>query len=133
MFWDRFVELCTERGKSPTAVVLELGLSRSSVTNWKRGGIPNNVAIKKIADYFCVTINYLIGKDAEVHISGNTLNGKYNVVGNNSHFDINEEGISAQENELLVQFRRLSEVGKAKALIYIAELEEKEKEKIKYC
>lgn len=123
MFWENFVGLCAEKGKTPTAVVLEIGLARSSVTNWKRGGCPNNVAIRKIANYFNVSINYLLGTEGNVTISGNTLKGTYNIVGNQPKLHVSEE-ITAQEKELLSCFRKLSEVEKAKALIYIAELGE---------
>lgn len=61
MFWNTFVNLCMEKEKSPTAVGLELGFSRATVSNWKSGGIPRETAIRKIADYFGVTVDYLLG------------------------------------------------------------------------
>ena len=65
VFWDIFVNLCTNAGKSTTAVILELGLSRSSVTTWKKGTVPNNSSLVKIANYFNVSVNYLLGKEKE--------------------------------------------------------------------
>lgn len=127
MFWENFLGLCADKGKSPTAVVLDLGLSRSSVTNWKRGVIPNNVAAKKIANYFGVTVASLLGNDDKISIHGNTISGTNHVFGNiNTPISGNAEILSAQEKELLNCFRALSEVEKAKALIYISELSEKE-------
>lgn len=128
MFWEKFVGLCAEVGKSPTAVVLELDLSRSSVTNWKKGGTPNNVAIRKIANYFNVSVNYLIGNGEKTIVQDNNISGTYNVIGNsNPQLNINGN-LTSQEQELLSCFRKLSEVGKAKALIYISELGESAKD-----
>lgn len=62
MFWNTFVNLCMEKEKSPTAVGVELGFSRATVSNWKSGGIPRETAIRKIADYFGVTPEYLLGE-----------------------------------------------------------------------
>lgn len=62
MFWDVFVELCMGKEKSPTAVGLELGLTRATVSNWKKGGAPRETALRKIADYFGVSVDYLLGK-----------------------------------------------------------------------
>lgn len=127
MFWEKFVALCAEEGKSPTAVVLEMGMARSSVTNWKKGRTPNNVAIRKIANYFNVSVPYLVGSGEKVNVKDNNIYGTYNVFGNsNSQFNINES-LTSQEQELLSCFRKMREVNKAKALIYISELEESEK------
>lgn len=127
MFWENFLGLCADKGKSPTAVVLDLGLSRSSVTNWKRGVLPNNIALKKMSDYFGVSTNFLMDKDEKISIHGNTISGNHHVFGNIAPETKNNEKLSDQEKELLSFFRQLSEVEKAKALIYISELNEKEK------
>jgi repressor LexA len=63
MFWEIFSKLCLQRGKSPNAVAKELKISSGSVTNWKNGTIPNNSALLKLADYFNVTVDYLLGKE----------------------------------------------------------------------
>ena len=63
MFWNRFIDLCSKKNTSPTAVICELGLSRGSVTNWKNGKMPQDVTLNKIANYFNVTIEYLKGEE----------------------------------------------------------------------
>lgn len=60
MFYDRFVELCRARGKSPAAVTRELGLNNSSPTAWKRGATPKGETLQKLADYFGVSVDYLL-------------------------------------------------------------------------
>jgi repressor LexA len=60
MFFNTFAKLCTEIGKSPTAVGAELGLTSGTVSNWKKGGKPSPSALKKIADYFGVSVDTLL-------------------------------------------------------------------------
>lgn len=62
MFWDRFVSLCAKRSTTPNAVANELGLSSGSVTAWKNGATPRATTIKKIADYFGVSITFFVGE-----------------------------------------------------------------------
>lgn len=60
MFYDRFVVLCKMRGKSPAAVAREIGLSNSSTTSWKHGATPKTETLKKISNYFGVSVGYLL-------------------------------------------------------------------------
>lgn len=64
-FYFIFTELCNSVGKSPCAVIEELGMNKSAVTNWKkRESTPTNANLQKIADYFDVSMEYLIsGRD----------------------------------------------------------------------
>lgn len=58
MFWEKFLLLCKEKGESPTYVCKKLGYSSTMVTNWKRGSVPRDSTLLKIADYFGVTLDY---------------------------------------------------------------------------
>lgn len=60
MFWDNFVTLCAQRGTSPNAVAAELKKSSGSVTAWKNGSVPRETTLKKIADYFEISIDQLL-------------------------------------------------------------------------
>ena len=61
MFWEKFVSLCAEKGISPNGACAELGLSNATATKWKNGSIPRNTTLKKVADYFGVSVSYLLG------------------------------------------------------------------------
>ena len=61
MFWDNFVKLCNQKKQSPNGVCSELNLSNATATKWKSGAIPRDTTLKKIADYFGVTVDYLLG------------------------------------------------------------------------
>lgn len=63
MFWKNFIQLCENNNKKPTAVIVELELSRGSVTHWKNGKIPSSYNLKKIADYFGVSVEYLMREE----------------------------------------------------------------------
>lgn len=60
-FYKNFVDLCKQRGVSPSAVAKEIGLNNSSVTYWKKGSEPKTSTIEKLADYFNVSPTYFLG------------------------------------------------------------------------
>ena len=64
MFYDLFCELCRKKGISPTKATVEIGLSRAIGTKWKTtGATPHGETLSKIADYFGVSVDYLLGND----------------------------------------------------------------------
>lgn len=64
-FYSNFVKLCNETGKKPSAVAVELGLSKSLVTRWKHGGGVSDSTAHLIANYFGCTIEELQGEKKE--------------------------------------------------------------------
>lgn len=64
MFYDKFVQVCKARGISPSRAAVEAGLSKSTVTKWKTtpDAEPTGAAIKKITEYFGITIAELMGE-----------------------------------------------------------------------
>lgn len=66
MFYDVYLALCKKIDKKPSTVAFELGINKSNVSNWKNNGYtPRGEALNKIADYFGVTTDYLLGAEAE--------------------------------------------------------------------
>ena len=63
MFWKRFYILCEKHKTKPLNVVNTLSIGAGSITKWKNGSIPNSETLLKIADYFNVTVDYLLGRD----------------------------------------------------------------------
>ena len=63
MFWDIYSDLCAKRGLSANYVAKELSISSGTITGWKQGRVPQNATLKKIADYFGVTTEYLLEKE----------------------------------------------------------------------
>ena len=66
MFFNRFKALCDEKNISVYRACTDIGLNRSAVAKWKSGGRPNGTTAAKLADYFGVTTDYLLGKSAQL-------------------------------------------------------------------
>ena len=63
MFYDNFVALCASVNKTPAYVGRDLGIDKSTISCWKaRKTKPSDVNAQKIADYFGVTVEELMGK-----------------------------------------------------------------------
>lgn len=62
VFFDRFQALCDEKGVSVYRACTDIGLNRSAVAKWKAGGKPNGTTAGKLADYFGVSTDYLLGQ-----------------------------------------------------------------------
>ncbi len=60
-FFEQYSRLCKERGMSANGAAKEIGLPSSSVTNWKQGRTPRLDKVEKIAEYFGVSADYLLG------------------------------------------------------------------------
>lgn len=58
MFWKNFYELCMVNNLKPLQVVNQLHIAAGSITNWKNGTIPSAKNLKKLADFFKVSVEY---------------------------------------------------------------------------
>jgi transcriptional regulator with XRE-family HTH domain len=66
MFYEIYCELCNKRGLTPSGAAAKIGFNRASVTMWKNTGkAPKQELLVKIADFFDVTTDYLLGKGDE--------------------------------------------------------------------
>ncbi len=93
MFFEQFYILCKSENTTPTEFVKNvLKLSSSKVTAWKNGSIPKYETLKAIAEHFDVTI-------------GTLFDGKPNVADDDCP-------LSEEENELISDFRSLSDQGR---------------------
>lgn len=60
MYYDRFKTLCSETGEKPTTALLKLGLSSGNIHKWLNGSTVNSAILCKVADYFNVSVDYLL-------------------------------------------------------------------------
>lgn len=65
MFIDSYEKICSQRGVSPTRVLSDLKISKSSYSHWKAGGEPLNETKKKLADYLNVSTEELMSGEIE--------------------------------------------------------------------
>ena len=64
MFYDIFAELCEKREIKPSKAAEECGINKSNVSSWKNNGyVPRGDALNKIAAYFGVSTDYLLGNE----------------------------------------------------------------------
>ena len=63
MFYDTLKKLCDDAGTTPHAVCLALGLSQGAAPYWKKsGGTPKREVLEKIAEFFGVSVDYLLDR-----------------------------------------------------------------------
>lgn len=99
MFFDRFKQLCEAKGVSCKKAVMDVGLSNSLATKWKNtGATPSGETLQKLAAYFGVTIDDLLGKEKTA--------------------PLHEEELSAEERSILELFRQAD--GDARRLALLA-------------
>lgn len=66
-FFNNFQALCRSKGIAESTAALACGKSKSSYTNWKNGAIPQNTTLYKVADYFGVTVDWLMSDHSDAH------------------------------------------------------------------
>lgn len=98
MDYDTFNYLCKQKGTTPTALALKLGLSKGNTSSWKKGGNPSAEILIKLSDELNCTVDALLGKQK-----------------------ITTDYLSINERELLVFFNKLPDREQTK-LISRAEL-----------
>lgn len=100
MFWEIFSKLCDDKKIKPNPLGKELGISSGSITNWKNGKLPNGENLLKLANYFNVSVDYLL--------TGNNPNA-------NIFPDTNME-LSYNEKEMLMLFAQISDRDQVKII-----------------
>ena len=64
--YEIFEQLLQKHGVTPYKVSKETGVSQTSLSNWKTGrNRPGIQTLQKIADYFGVSLGYLMGTEGE--------------------------------------------------------------------
>lgn len=72
MFWERFYNLCIQNNSKPNPIGQEIGISSATITKWSKGTLPNSETLMKIADYFNVSTDYLLGR-TEMQLGDDTI------------------------------------------------------------
>lgn len=124
-------ELCKQRKMSVKSVLEDCGLKRVVVDNMKKGSVPSIDKIFTLANYFDVSVDYLLGRTNEPKGINQINTGN---VGDNSSVNINhaeKEKTSSDSDdtvsELVSVFKTLSLGDKAKVMSLIDELNNERK------
>ena len=91
MFYDRFKLLCEQANVSCKKAVIDIGLSNSIATKWKKtGATPNGETLLRIANYFGTTVESLLETENKpVAITGSELDIK-DIINNMSREELVE-------------------------------------------
>lgn len=66
MFIQKLKELIAQKGITKNKLLTDLGLGKNSFINWEtRGTVPSGETLSRIADYFDVSVDYLLGNTDE--------------------------------------------------------------------
>lgn len=63
MFKENFIQLCAQKGESPSSVCKKVGISAAAFSQWNEHTVPRKVTQQRIADYFGVTVSSLLGTE----------------------------------------------------------------------
>ena len=108
MFWKNYITLCNSIGKSPNGVCSELGFSTAVATKWKNGALPRDTTLKKIADYFNVSVDYLLKGENSIE--------KDPPLNSESLKDSPIDEMDEQEKTLLKLFRGTTQEGRMRII-----------------
>lgn len=108
MFWERFYSLCEKANIKPNPLAKQLGISSGVLNKWKNGGIPNSNSLVKIADYFSVSTDYLLGRTENFH---------------NSNKEQSENNLSSGGQKLMDIYNSLSDDDKILLMAYGLQLQ----------
>lgn len=101
MFYERFQVLCHERGLSVSAAMNILGVSSGNMTHWRKGRLPKGDTLRRMAKFFDVPVDTLIGSK--------------------------QESLAVQQEKLLLLFESVPEEKRAQLLQQFAEQVEQAK------
>lgn len=74
--WEIFEDLCRRNAVSVADVARETKIAQSTLSNWKkRRNVLNSKALRKIADYFGVSVQYLMTGEQSVEEIDSVLSG----------------------------------------------------------
>lgn len=137
-FYERFEWLCGKKGVTPTQAARDVGIRQSVVSMWKkRGSTPNGKTLNKLAEYFEVSTDYLLGNV----INGSEYGGAAGIrfvagCSDNSSklsdlisppiLPLTPENLATMQREhsMIIAFRKLNLVGQQEAIKRVEELTE---------
>lgn len=64
--FDRVKDLCTSKSIAISRLEQELGLANGSIRKWGKT-IPSGDRLEKVADYFHVSVDYLLGREEKLN------------------------------------------------------------------
>ena len=101
-FYERYKHLCKEHGESCRSAAIKMNISPASTTKWKNGSAPDTNTLNKLAKFFGITLNELMGYTEEPQ----------------------EIPLTASAKKLVLKYNKLSEQDKQIVDIILAKYED---------
>ncbi len=127
---ERIEMLAKSKNVSVSAMLSELGMNKNALFTMKNSGyLPRIESLCKFANYFGVSVDYLIGRTDNPNITDTYINGDNNGIqavnnGNNSNLTVNGNTRTDTE-ELVEMIQGLPLVQRAKIITQIDEMKNK--------
>ena len=102
---ERIELLAKNNGISKTKALTLSGAGKDLIANIKKGQTPSIAKLQKIAEYFSVSVDYLLGTDTCEVVSSGSNNNIQN--GNNNNIAITNCDYDINEKKLIEKFREL--------------------------
>ena len=102
---ERIELLAKNNGISKTKALTLSGAGKDLIANIKKGQTPSIAKLQKIAEYFSVSVDYLLGADTCDVVSSVSNNNIQN--GNNNNIAITNCDYDINEKKLIEKFREL--------------------------
>ena len=64
-FYKHYLALCAEKKVSPSGAAKAIGLSNAAANGWKKGKVPSDVTLEKLANYFGVPVSRFFDEQKE--------------------------------------------------------------------
>lgn len=93
---DRIKELANQRKVSVAELERALGFGNGSISKWNKQS-PSTEKLKQVADYFNVSLDYLVGRDVK------------NEIDSNAYFRMDSDNLSDDEIEELKKQLKFAE------------------------
>lgn len=120
-FFFFFEDLCKKNNTTPAKVAKDLGLSNATTTKWKKGATPQGKTLAKVADYFDVSTDYLLGKtDVPTPSKTNGISDipKSDLIEDKKEKSANNDGLSENRRKL-IQFAETVPDDKAELVLRV--------------
>lgn len=122
-FRERFVELVDSSPKSQTVIAQEFGVAKQTISAWYNGkSSPKLPSASSLADYFGVSLSWLLGFDVDKNVNKDLQRNYDNFVNNTLDRMDNVGILFPEESELILSYRSLSPRGQDLLLVRAEEL-----------
>lgn len=99
--YERVKALCEQENIGVTTLETRLGFGRGSIGKLKKGGTTSPERLQKIADYFGVSVSYLVGENEKgFYLDGERAVAVRKVVNNHKLWKLIVESLKATDDDV---------------------------------